>query len=85
MWFKKSVKKMAWPTPETDYEGNDLWALRFPIIKPFTEWQRLMALNTQQWIPGAQEMERARQMQMGATNIGLGFWYPGKTAWPFNL
>ena len=45
MWFRKHKKeRITWPTPEVDYEGNDLWALRLAKPVPISiELQRLYA------------------------------------------
>jgi hypothetical protein len=41
---------MTWPLPETDYEGNDIWALNFPKPQPMIpaeiEWERMRMNET---------------------------------------
>ena len=38
LWFKhkRPLQRITWPTPETDYEGNDMWSQAFPKPKPLS-------------------------------------------------
>lgn len=63
MWpFKKEQQRMSWPLPEMDYEGNNLWRLRFPK-------QRTLTSAEMQMYKGMQGMNGA-DIQMRACN-----WY----------
>ena len=74
-WFKKKpTTKMSWPTPETDYEGNDLWALRLPKVKPLTPFQMW---HYQGLAPMSVQAINAANQQMALINMGMNCNYGG--------